>query len=68
MRAGVRKWGKSVTLWILRLFASGRRGRMMIIMPVRGEGPRLDDLLAGVAAGNVHGEIDCGDAVGREVW
>lgn len=30
--------------------------------------PVLEDLLAGVTPENLHGEVDTGPAVGREVW
>lgn len=30
--------------------------------------PTLDELLAGVADGSTHGEVNLGQAVGREVW
>jgi len=81
MRARVRKWGNSLALRIPRSFALeaglaqdspvelklDERGRI-VITPVRVEAPRLEDLLAGVTADNVHGEIDSGDPVGGEVW
>jgi antitoxin MazE len=42
------------------------RGRL-IATPVRGK-YELGELLAGVSKANLHGEVDSGEAVGREVW
>jgi antitoxin component of MazEF toxin-antitoxin module len=40
----------------------------IVIAPVREQRYRLADLLEGVTHENIHGEIACGDAVGREEW
>jgi antitoxin MazE len=81
MRARVGKWGNSLALRIPRSFAleagleqnspvelSLDEHGQIVIKPVRGEAPSLEDLLAGVTADNMHGEIDSGDPVGGEVW
>jgi antitoxin MazE len=40
----------------------------LLLTPARSSPPRLDDLLAGVTRRNLHGEVDTGRPVGREVW
>jgi antitoxin MazE len=40
----------------------------LVIRPVRRRQYDLSELLEGVNAANLHGEIDTGDAVGREAW
>ena len=42
-------------------------GKSIIVCPSSRPPFRLDDLLAGVTDDNLHGEIDTGPAVGREI-
>lgn len=80
MQTRVGKWGNSLALRIPSSFASEaglsqdspvelklEKGRIVIV-PLAGDEPRLADLLAAVTPDNLHGEVDTGDAVGREVW
>ena len=79
MRVAIRKWGNSLAVRIPRAFAADARlvsgsevdvavedGRLVIV-PVHA-GLTLDALLAGVTPANLHGEVQTGRAVGREVW
>lgn len=56
VKARIQKWITSLALRFSQTFADS--------------GPilTLDDLLAGVTAHNVHGEVDTGDIVGKEAW
>ena len=42
-------------------------GKAIIVCPRRQPPLSLDDLLAGITDNNLHGEIDAGPAVGREI-
>jgi antitoxin MazE len=80
MRARVQKWGNSLALRIPETFAaevglekdgevelSVEKGRLVVVPP----GPptyTLEELLAGVKPSNLHGEIDWGPPVGKEIW
>ena len=80
MRTKVQKWGNSLGLRIPKALAeeagvaagSGVDVSIdngdLIVRPTRRVRYRLGDLLRRVNAGNVHREIDTGDAVGREAW
>jgi antitoxin MazE len=80
MRLRVRKWGNSLALRIPKAFAEEVRveqgsevdlsvddGRL-IASPVEQQTWTLRDLLSRVRKGNLHGEADFGESVGREVW
>ena len=80
MKTRIRKWGNSLAIRIPTAFVKEANvaygtpvelsvddGRI-IINPYTGPEYELDDLLKGVTEGNVHGEVETGDAVGREVW
>ncbi len=80
MRTHVQKWGNSLALRIPKPFAieiglqrnspvevSLVDGRLVII-PVVEPTFTLEHLLAQVSKDNLHGEIETGPAVGREVW
>ena len=74
------KWGNSLGVRISKFFAREAkidlgtavdvtvRNRRIIIRPVAPADYKLEDLLAGITAQNLHGAVDTGDAVGREVW
>ncbi len=80
MRARVQRWGNSLALRIPKAFAaetaleSGSEVELsldegrLVITPLEVPAYRLDDLLDLVTTKNLHGEIDSGPAVGREVW
>ena len=79
MQIRIQKWGNSLALRIPKSLAEDSgvdtgslvdlrvvRGKL-IATPVRGE-YELEELLSGVSKENLHGEVDSGEAVGREVW
>lgn len=80
MEARIRKWGNSLGLRIPRAFADQvgiETGSVvdlsiedgeLVIRPRRPAGLALEDLLAGVTAENIHGEVGTGEARGREIW
>ncbi|MGI8884415.1 MAG: AbrB/MazE/SpoVT family DNA-binding domain-containing protein [Pyrinomonadaceae bacterium] len=80
MKVQIQKWGNGLALRIPKSFAveskieqgstvevSLESGRI-IVFPVTEQEFSLDELLAEVTAENLHGEIDTGDSVGREIW
>ncbi len=80
MRTKIQKWGNSLGLRIPKSFAvetgidtgtdvelSVKDGELTI-RPIRRPTYDLDQLLRTVTKKNVHGEIDAGEAVGREGW
>jgi antitoxin MazE len=80
MKTHVRKWGNSLALRIPKSFAeevglaenlpvdlSVTEGRL-VVRPEPEHSPRLEELLRGVTAENLHGEWETGPAVGKEVW
>jgi antitoxin MazE len=81
MLAKVQKWGNSLALRLPKALAEEAdvhldspveitvRDHAIVIEPVREKRKYdLDDLLAGVKSGNLHGDIDFGGPVGKEVW
>lgn len=80
MDTRVQKWGESLVLQIPESLAAqlglkpdspvtvSRRGTELIVTPLNGERLTLEDLLSQVTEDNLHGEVDTGPAVGREVW
>ncbi|MBI4502854.1 MAG: AbrB/MazE/SpoVT family DNA-binding domain-containing protein [Gemmatimonadetes bacterium] len=80
MRAAIQKWGNSLAIRIPKALAQDTRlgqgieveitiedGRL-VLEPVRTPRPTLKRLLAGITKGNRHGEVEWGDATGREAW
>jgi len=80
MKVQIQKWGNSLALRIPKSFAveskieqgstvevSLESGKI-IVFPVVEQEFSLDELLGGVTPENLHGEIDTGASVGREVW
>jgi len=81
MLARVQKWGNSLALRLPKALTEEAnvhldspveitvRDHTIVIEPVREKKAYdLDELLAGVKPGNLHGESDFGGPVGREVW
>lgn len=79
MRVHVQKWGNSLAVRIPKPFAedaevhegteldlSMSEGKL-VATPVKKRRPRLKELLARITKDNVHGEVDSGEPVGREV-
>ena len=80
MRMQVRKWGNSLALRIPKPFArdaavgegtlvelSVSEGKL-IIAPVQKKATTLRQLLRKMQPDKLHGEVDSGPPVGREVW
>ena len=80
MKTKVQKWGNSLAVRIPRPFAeetglengssielSLEEGRL-ILTPLSETSYTLKKLLQGITPENVHGELDSGRPVGREVW
>jgi len=77
MEAVVKKWGNSLGIRIPNMLvrdfalADGIRveirndGRRIVIDP---KPNKLAELLSGVTAQNLHGEISTGRTVGQEIW
>ena len=80
METRVQKWGNSLALRIPKPLADqiglepdspvelSLRGKELVIEPVSPSDLNLDDLLARVTEDNLHGEVDTGPPIGREVW
>lgn len=80
MRSRVQQWGNSLALRIPKPFAEetglGPRtevnisveGNALVVVPIQAPHYTLEELLEGVTAENLHGEVDTGPPVGREVW
>jgi len=80
MQVQVTKWGNSLALRIPKPFAedagvsegsavelSVEDGKI-VASPIRQDSPTLRQLLVKVNKSNLHGEVDTGAPVGREVW
>lgn len=80
MQTRIQKWGNSLGLRIPRSFAQevgvGAGSEVdlsvkdgdLVVRPARRRPYQLTDLLRRVTAKNVHGEVDAGRPVGREIW
>ena len=80
METRIRKWGNSLGLRIPRSFAReagveagsevdlSLQGGNLVVKPARRRTYQLKDLLRRVTAKNLHGEVDTGRPVGREIW
>ena len=78
MLTKVQKWGNSLGVRIPKSFAAEARfsegveidlslvDGNVVLKPVVQPSYRLDELLAGITAENLHEEIDTGEPVGRE--
>ena len=80
MKTRVQKWGNDLVLRIPEPLATqigfepdspvelSLRGGKLVIEPVSASDLNLDDPLARVTKDNIHGEVDTGPPIGREVW
>jgi len=80
MLARIRKWGNSLGLRIPKALAAdaqvadGTRVELnvengrLIVVPQREANCSIEDLVARITPENLHGEINTGSPVGREVW
>lgn len=80
MQIQVQKWGNSLAIRIPKSFATETRleqGSLLdltiskgqlVAKPISEPELALEDLLAGVSDENLHGEVETGPAVGKEIW
>ena len=80
MQAKIQKWGNSLALRIPKSFALNANLRQnklvdlsidkerIIITPIDEKEYSLDELLESVSESNLHGELDTGAPVGKEIW
>ena len=80
MQARIKKWGNSLALRIPKSFALNANLRLnklvdlsidkerIIITPIGEKEYSLDELLESVSESNLHGELDTGEPVGKEIW
>ena len=80
MQTKIKKWGNSRALRIPKLLALDANLKLnnfvdisidqgsIIITPIDEKEYSLEKLLKGVSKNNLHGEVDTGAPVGREVW
>ena len=80
MQTKIQKWGNSLGLRIPRAFAEEAgveagaevnltvRDGNLVVMPARRISYCLSELVGKITAKNVHGEVDSGGPVGREIW
>jgi antitoxin MazE len=78
MHAVIKKWGNSAAVRVPTSVMAEMgldvddcvdirvEGGRIVIEPAAPLTPRLDDLLSGVTADNLHDEADFGDPIGRE--
>ena len=80
MQTKIQKWGNSLGLRIPRAFAEEAgvdagaevdlsiRDGDLVVKPARRTKYRLTELVRKITAKNLHGEVDTGGPIGREVW
>ena len=80
MQTKIQKWGNSLAVRIPMAFVRAAHvaygtavdlsidGGKIIIDPAPAAEYRLEDLLKGVTAENLHAAVDTGEAVGQEAW
>ena len=80
MKSTVQKWGNSLAIRIPKSFAEeidlsqgtpvdlALLDNKIQIEPIKKEKLSLDELLKKITDGNIHGEIDTGSPVGKEIW
>jgi antitoxin MazE len=80
MRTKIQRWGNSLGLRIPRSFAEEAgigvgsevdlsiQDGDLLVKPARRRTYKLEELIRRITAKNLHGEVDTGGPVGREVW
>lgn len=80
MKTRVQKWGNSLALRIPKSFADevglqketpveiSLADGKIVVTPLAGPKPTLEQLLSKVTRENLHREVDTGYAVGNEAW
>ena len=79
MHTVVRKWGNSASVRIPAAIMEAahlqldmpvdirEEGGRVVIVPLRNPDYKLDDLLASITADNLHGSVDFGEPMGKEL-
>ncbi len=80
MQTKIQKWGNSLAIRIPKSFALDINLKQdelvdlsldeskIVITPIGGKKYSLEELLKGVSKNNLHGEIDTGSPIGKEIW
>ncbi len=80
MQTKIQKWGNSLAIRIPKSFALNINLKQdelvdlsvdeskLVITPMGGKKYSLEELLKGVSENNLHGEIDTGSPIGKEIW
>ncbi len=81
MRTKVRKWGNSLALRLPKTFVDElgledetgidmnlSKGRIVVAPIARTGKYSIKKLVAGIKKSNLHGEVDTGKPMGKEVW
>jgi antitoxin MazE len=80
MQTKIQKWGNSLAIRIPKSFALDINLKQdelvdlsideskIVITPMGGKKYSLEELLKGVSENNLHGEIDTGSPIGKEIW
>ena len=80
MQTKIQRWGNSLGLRIPKAFAEDAgvgagakidlsiRNGELVVKPARRAKYRLEELVRKITAKNLHGEVDTGAPVGREIW
>lgn len=80
MQTKIQRWGNSLGLRIPRAIAEDAgvgagaevdlsiRNGELIVKPARRAKYRLEELVRKISTKNLHGEVDTGASVGREIW
>jgi antitoxin MazE len=80
MQTKIQRWGNSLGLRIPRSFAEEAgveagsqvdisvRDGDLVVSAAKRRRYRLSELLAKITTKNLHGEVDTGEPIGREVW
>jgi antitoxin MazE len=80
MKTTIQKWGNSLAVRIPKILAADAKlaqdspvelslqdGRL-VITPIERRVPSLEALVGRITDDNIHGEVDWGKPVGKEVW
>ena len=80
MQTKIQHWGNSLAIRIPKSFALDINLKQdelvdlsvdeskIVITPIGGKKYSLEELLKGVSKNNLHGEIDTGSPIGKEIW
>jgi len=80
MQTKIQKWGNSLAIRIPKSFALDINLKQdelvdlsvdeskIVITPIGKKKYSLEELLKGVSENNLHGELDTGSPIGKEIW